>query len=56
MSFMQQKMCLDSLNYLEFVFISNYLESIKGIGFKKAVKLVYESGSDDTFLQCMSIL
>jgi hypothetical protein len=33
MSFMQQKMCLDSLNYLEFVFISNYLESIEAFIF-----------------------
>lgn len=34
----------------------DYLDSIKGIGFKKAVKLVDDSGKDDTFLESMTIL
>ena len=34
----------------------DYLSRIKGIGFKKAVKLVDEAGKDDTFLECMTIL
>ena len=34
----------------------DYIDSIKGIGFKKAVKLVDEGGQEDTFLNCMTIL
>lgn len=34
----------------------DYLDSIKGIGFKKAVKLVEEGGADTTFLEAMTIL
>lgn len=34
----------------------DYLDSIKGIGFKKAVKLVEDAGKDDTFLEAMTIL
>ena len=34
----------------------DYLESIKGIGFKKAVKLVDDAGKDNTFLEAMTAL
>ena len=34
----------------------DYLESIKGIGFKKAVKMVDDAGKDDTFLEAMTII
>jgi exonuclease-1 len=34
----------------------DYLESIKGIGFKKAVKLVEDGGKDNCFLESMTIL
>lgn len=34
----------------------DYLDSLSGIGFKKAVKLVDDSGKDDTFLEAMTIL
>ena len=34
----------------------DYLESIKGIGFKKAVKLVDDAGKENTFLEAMSAL
>ena len=34
----------------------DYLESIKGIGFKKAIKLVEDAGKENTFLEAMSSL
>lgn len=34
----------------------DYLDSIKGIGFKSAVKLVSDAGNENTFLESMSIL
>ena len=34
----------------------DYLDSLKGIGFKKAVKLVEDCGKDETFLEAMAIL
>ena len=34
----------------------DYLDSIKGIGFKKAVKLVEDAGKSDTFLETMTII
>lgn len=34
----------------------DYLDNIKGIGFKKAFKLVDDGGKNDTFLEAMTIL
>ena len=34
----------------------DYLESIKGVGLKKAIKLVEDAGKDNTFLESMSAL
>ena len=34
----------------------DYLDSIKGIGFKKAVKLVDEAGNDNTYMEAMTCL
>lgn len=34
----------------------DYIESIKGIGFKRAVKLVEDAGKENTFLEAMSML
>mmetsp|Transcript_10021 Transcript_10021/g.15209 ORF Transcript_10021/g.15209 Transcript_10021/m.15209 type:complete len:155 (-) Transcript_10021:1751-2215(-) len=34
----------------------DYIDSIKGIGFKKAAKLVSDGGKTDTFLESMTIL
>lgn len=34
----------------------DYLDSIKGIGFKKAVKLVEDAGKENTFYEVMTIL
>jgi exonuclease 1 len=34
----------------------DYLDSIKGIGFKKAVKLVDDAGQDNTFLEVMTAI
>jgi exonuclease-1 len=34
----------------------DYLDSIKGIGFKKAIKLVDDAGEDNTFHECMTAI
>ena len=34
----------------------DYLESIKGIGFKKAIKLVEDAGKENTFMEAMTAL
>lgn len=34
----------------------DYLENIRGVGFKKAFKIVDDSGKSDTFLEAMTIL
>ena len=34
----------------------DYLDSIKGIGFKRAVKLVADAGEEETFLEVMTAL
>ena len=34
----------------------DYLDSIKGVGFKKAVKMVEDAGKEDTFLEVMTII
>jgi len=34
----------------------DYLDSLSGIGFKKAIKLVDDGGNDNTFLEAMTIL
>jgi 5'-3' exonuclease len=34
----------------------DYIKSIKGISFKKAVKLIDDGGKTDTFLEAMTII
>lgn len=34
----------------------DYLGSMKGIGFKKAMKLVEDAGKDDTFMEAMTAI
>ena len=34
----------------------DYLDSIKGIGFKKAIKLVDDAGKENTFMEAMTAL